>query len=167
MPNWLSKGSLLGQVLHQFGPFPKPAPICILSAQFSAAICIQIWRKSAPICINSAPVQNRRRFASFRRDFRRRFASIRSTESISSCSSTLLFVSKSILGLSSCSGRVVRCQVLCVEGEVTTGGTRVLQSNLYDALCTSLSSSFPLLSVVSSFLMIFACVSICWIGLVG
>ena len=35
-----------------------------------------------------------------------------------------------------------------MEGEVTTGGTRVLQSNLYDALCTSLSSSFSLLSVV-------------------
>ena len=42
------------------------------------------------------------------------------------------------LGLSSCSGRVVRCQVLCVEGEVTTVGTRVLQSNLYDPFFTSL-----------------------------
>ena len=74
---------------------------------------------------------------------------------------------RSILGLNSGSGRVVRYQVLCVEGEATTGRTRILQSNLYDALCSSLSSSFLLLSVVSSFLMIFTCVSICWIGLVG
>ena len=74
---------------------------------------------------------------------------------------------RSILGLNSGSGRVVRYQVLCVEGEATTGRTRILQSNLYDAWCSSLSSSFLLLSVVSSFLMICTCVPICWIGPVG
>ena len=43
----------------------------------------KLTKKTGPICINSASFQNRRRFASFLRDFRRRFASIRSTESIS------------------------------------------------------------------------------------